>query len=259
MGAYCSVALHATVTIAVIVSMLAKTIFKTDEPPAPPTVFDMVDPSPQMPSPTPTPTPQQTEITQPKVDKIEPLELPEPEPEPEPDPTPEPTPKPDPTPEPTPKPSKKEKPVPQKKVSYADFIKKNPDKKQAKPSRKATTTQAVKVGKVSANVSNLSGVANITASAMTGSAMKSELGAYTQYINALAKRNWIAPQDVYEMLAAEISFNVSKTGAISNVRILKSSGNTAFDNSIVATFKSINLIPPPDNQPHTVSLTFRAD
>lgn len=269
MGAYCSLALHATVTLAVLVSMLAKTIFKMDEPPAPPTVFDMVEPATEIPMQTPAPAPmeQAAEIEPPKIDKIEPLEMSKPEPMPEPESTPEPTPKPSkkPDPKPTPKLSKKhvqkliKKSKPKKRVSYAEFLKKNPDKRRAKPTRRSTSTKPVKVGKITANVSNLSGIANISASAMTGSAMKSELSAYTQYIHALAKRNWVPPQNVYETLATEISFNISKTGAISNVRIVKSSGNKAFDNSIVATFKAISLIPPPDNQPHTVSLTFRAD
>ena len=115
------------------------------------------------------------------------------------------------------------------------------------------------MGKVYANSSNLDSLVKISASATTGAAMKNELAAYTQYINMTAKRNWVSPQDVYDPLEAEISFKISKHGAISDVRILKSSGNAAFDNSVVATFKTISLMPPPDKQPHTVTLTFRAD
>lgn len=257
LGAYCSIALHATVALAAIVSIFAKAVFKSDEPPPPPVVFDMVEPASE-PAPAPAaPTPAPTEIEQPKIEKIEKLQLPEPEPEPEPDPIPEP--KPAPEPKPVPKPNPTPKPKPQKKVSYEEFLKKNPDKRNAKPSKPRTTTRKVTVGKVSANFSNIDSLAKISASATTGAAMKNELAAYTQYINLTAKRNWVSPQDVYEPLEAEISFKVSKNGVISDVRILKSSGNAAFDNSVVATFRAISLMPPPDRQPHTVTLTFRAD
>lgn len=251
LGAYCSIALHATVALAAVVSVFAKAVFKSDEPPPPPVVFDMVEPAPE-PAPAPAaPAPAATEIEQPKIEKIEKLKLPEPEPEPE--TTPEPAPAPE------PKPNHAPKPKPQKKVSYEEFLKKNPGKRNAKPSKPRTTTRKVAVGKVYANFSNLDSLAKISASATTGAAMKNELAAYTQYINLTAKRNWVSPQDVYEPLEAEISFKISKHGAVSDVRILKSSGNAAFDNSVIATFRAISLMPPPDKQPHTVTLAFRAD
>ena len=258
LGAYCSIALHAIVALAAVVSVFAKAVFKSDAPPPPPAVFDMVEPSPEQPAPA-APEPAPTEIERPKLEKLEKLKLPDPTPEPEPEPEPEPTPKAEPEPAPAPKPAPSPKPKPQKKVSYEEFLKKNPDKRKAKPSKPRTTTRKVAVGKVSANFSNLDSLAKISASATTGAAMKNELAAYTQYINLTAKRNWVSPQDVYEPLEAEISFKVSKHGAISDVRILKGSGNAAFDNSVVATFRAISLMPPPDKQPHTVTLTFRAD
>lgn len=249
LGAYCSIALHAAVALAAIVAVFVKTVLKTDEQPQPPVVFDMVEPSPQ-PEPAPAPAPQETQITQPKIEEIEKLEIPEPQPEPEPTPEPEPEPAPAPKPNPTPKPK------PQKKVSYEDFLKKNPEKRNAKPQRQRTTPRKVKVGSVKANFSNINRIANISASATTGAAMKNELAAYAQYIHSMAKRNWAPPQDLYEELETEISFVVSKNGVISAFRIIRSSGNSAFDNSVATTFKSISLMPPPDKQQHTITLTF---
>jgi len=249
LGAYCSIALHAAVALAAIVAVFVKTVLKTDEQPQPPVVFVMVEPSPQ-PEPAPAPAPKETQITQPKIEEIEKLEIPEPQPEPEPAPEPEPEPAPAPKPNPTPKPK------PQKKVSYEDFLKKNPEKRNAKPQRQRTTPRKVKVGSVKANFSNINRIANISASATTGAAMKNELAAYAQYIHSMAKRNWVPPQDLYEELETEISFAVSKNGVISSFRIIRSSGNSAFDNSVATTFKSISLMPPPDKQQHTITLTF---
>lgn len=261
LGAYCSIALHAAVALAAIVAVFVKTVLKTDEQPLPPVVFEIVEPSPQ-PAPEPAPAPQETQITQPKIEEIEKLEIPEPQPEPEPAPEPEPEPAPEPEPEPAPapkpKPAPKPNPTPKPKqqISYEDFLKKNPEKRNPKPQRQRTTSRKVKVGSVKASFPNINQIANISASATTGAAMKNKLAAYAQYIHSMAKRNWDPPQDLYEELETEISFVVSKNGVISAFRIIRSSGNSAFDNSVATTFKSISLMPPPDKQQHTITLTF---
>ena len=255
LGAYCSIALHAAVALAAIVAVFVKTVLKTDEHPQPPVVFDIVEPSPQPePEPAPAPAPQETQITQPKIEEIEKLEIPEPQPEPEPAPEPEPEPAPAPQPKPAPKPNPT--PKPKQQISYEDFLKKNPEKRNPKPQRQRTTSRKVKVGSVKSSFSNINQIANISASATTGAAMKNELAAYAQYIHSMAKRNWVPPQDLYEELETEISFVVSKSGVISAFRIIRSSGNSAFDNSVATTFKSISLMPPPDKQQHTITLTF---
>ena len=257
LGAYCSIALHAAVALAAIVAVFVKTVLKTDEQPQPPVVFDMVEPSPQPePEPAPAPAPQETQITQPKIEEIEKLDIPEPQPEPEPVPEPEPEPAPAPQPKPAPKPNPTPKPKQQERISYKDFLKKNPEKRNSNPQRQRTTPRKVNVRSVKASFSNINQIANISASATTGAAMKNKLAAYAQYIHSMAKRNWVPPQDLYEELETEISFVVSKSGVISAFRIIRSSGNSAFDNSVATTFKSISLMPPPDKQQHTITLTF---
>lgn len=257
LGAYCSIALHAAVALAAIVAVFVKTVLKTDEQPQPPVVFEIVEPSPQpAPAPAPAPIPQETQITQPKIEEIEKLDIPEPQPEPEPAPEPEPEPAPAPQPKPAPKPNPTPKPKQQEMISYEDFLKKNPEKRNPKPQRQRTTSRKVNVGSVKASFPNINQIANISASATTGAAMKNKLTAYAQYIHSMAKRNWVPPQDLHEELETEISFVVSKSGVISAFRIIRSSGNSAFDNSVATTFKSISLMPPPDKQQHTITLTF---
>lgn len=254
LGFYCSTAVHACVAIAVVVSIFAKDIFYQE--PEPPTVFEMVEPAAEMPQQQDTPQPQETpEITQPQVEDIKPLEVSEPEPTP-PEPTPpEPEPTPEPEPKPTPKPEPKLKPKP-KKVSYEDFIKNNPDKRKPKNKPRPTRKSNVKVDKITSTATNTSNIANIKIKGGTSAAVRNQLAAYTQYINSMAKRNWVAPQGVQEGLATTIEFHVSKRGVVSKVRVLKSSGDVAFDKSVVAAFTSISLVPPPDGSDHSVNLIF---
>lgn len=81
-GYYCSIALHLTITVAAIVSVLMQSIFKQEnqEPLKP---FEMVEPAPEQPE-----MPQQQQETLPEIAQqqemkpIEPIELPQPEPEP---------------------------------------------------------------------------------------------------------------------------------------------------------------------------------
>ncbi len=91
-----SVALHLGVTIAAIVSVFVSSLWQKDEI-EPPKPFELVEPPPEQPlqeNPQPEPAPQ---ITQPKIEDLDPLDLPEPQPEPE--PAPQKT-EPDPQPEP---------------------------------------------------------------------------------------------------------------------------------------------------------------
>lgn len=124
-GAFCSFALHATVALAAFVTVFAKAIIAPEDPPIPPTVFDMVDPA-QPPAPAPTQQGEKIELEQPTIEKLDDFDLPEPEPEPTP---PEPQPKPEPTPAPAPKPTPKptpKKPNLRKKFRLKTFSKNTP-------------------------------------------------------------------------------------------------------------------------------------
>ena len=260
-GAFCSFALHATVALAAFVTVFAKAIIAPEDPPIPPTVFDMVDPA-QPPAPAPTQQGEKIELEQPTIEKLDDFDLPEPEPEPEPTP-PEPQPKPEPTPAPAPKPTPKPTPKktePPKKISAEDFFKKHPDKRTSKRSTKTRprTSAPVKLGTITTGFSKgvaVGGIGTISASATIGAGMKNELGKYTQYIRTLAVRNW-EPPEVFEKLETKVEFLVSKNGTISGVKIIQSSGNKAFDDSVLAIFRRITLMPPPDKAPHILTIPF---
>ncbi len=255
-GYYYSLTLHICCALALFVFGFVAELFRTQE--EPPVVFEIVEPIPEAPSNTSEAPkePDTEEIIQPQLDPIKPLELPEPDPEPEPEPKPEPVPQP----EPEPKPEKKiEKPPVPQKVSYADFIKQNPKKKQ-RPKTTSYRKQKIKYDKVSADTGSLDNLdARITSNIGSNRAMQNELGAYVQYIHSMAKRNWVIPSSIVgEELTVRIEFRVGANGTISGVRILSKSGNADFDNSVVNLFKVLNLNPPPDGKAHTITLNFRS-
>lgn len=260
-GYYYSAALHIGIAAALAAFAFAGRIFQKP-PEQQPVIFQMVEPTPEAPMQPAqqNDAPQYDTIDEPKVKDIKPIDLPDPQPEPQPEPDPKPDAK---TPDksPAPKPKEVEKPAPPKKISIDDFRKKNPAKPRRQPPR--ARSKPVKIDKISPSTSNLDKFANqsrISVKGGTSSAMKNALGAYAQYINALAKRNWVMPDSIIGMeLSCTVMFNVSAVGTTSSVRIIKSSGNSDFDESAVRLFKGLRLVPPPDGEPHNISLVFTTE
>ena len=119
----------------------------------------------------------------------------------------------------------------------------------------------MKVGKISAKTGNIDSIAKVGASisgkAGTSAAMKNMLAAYIGEIKRKAESNWAIPVTAQNSdLSAKVEFRVSKNGEISGLRIIRSSGNAEVDNSILAALRSISLTPPPDNEPHHITITF---
>jgi len=260
LGFYYSLSLHIIVTVAAVLAVLVQNIFPKKEP-VEPTPFELVDPKPEDPQEVPAPIQpqQQPQETQPQpLRPIEPIKLPQPETESEPEP--QPTPKPEPEPAPSPKPIKK--PEPPKKVSFADFAKTNPKKKTSPaPSTPRTApSKPVKYTKVTASTGNLDRISTITVKGGSSTAMRSLLDSYVAEIKRRAKGNWAVPVTAQGVdYVTKVEFRVSRTGAISGLRIVESSGSTEFDNSVMAAMRSISLPPPPDNEDHTVTIKFTVD
>lgn len=267
-GYYCSLALHISVSVAAVVAVLVSSIFKNEPHPIDPNqVFEMVEPpEPAAEAPAQaeaTPEAQPPDLEQDlNLEPVEPIELPDPTPEPTPpEPKPEPKPEPTPAPKPSKKPKVEKKPEPKpQKVSYQDFAKKNP-KKTRKSAQTPRTQAPVKVGKISANTGNIDSIAKVGASisgkAGASAAMRNMLAAYIGEIKRKAESNWAIPVTAQNSdLSAKVEFRVSKNGEISGLRIIRSSGSAEVDNSILAALRSISLTPPPDNEPHHITITF---
>lgn len=265
---YCySAALHAIVAVAMFAYAFINTLFPKEKHEENKVVFEMVSPEPQ----SAVSPPQQSEpaeaaepeLNAEKIEEIDPLEIPEPEP-PQPDPQPEPQPappEPAPAPEPTPKPAPKkiEKKPEQKTISFEEWKKKNKKTSQKKPTKRPQQ-KPVKIGKITSQTSNIDSLArNPRPSAgPNAGAVVDVLAAYSQEILMLAKRNWKVPTISSDSLYARVAFNVSRLGAISNVRIVESSGDDDFDKSVIQVLKAITIPAPPDNKPHAISITFTA-
>ncbi len=258
-GFWYSSALHIFVAIAMFAYALIDTLFPKDIQENK-IVFEMVEPTDAPPAP-PSPEVEQTQdikLDTPKLKQIDPIKIPEPVVEEEIEEESEPEPKPEPKkPEPTPQ-KKIEKPQP-KKISFSEFKKKNPKKRTA---RKQRTAPSVKIGKITANTSNLDRISVSSSSTSTPSssrAMQDAMSEYMRTIYILAKRSWKTPVISEDTMSAKVSFKVSRLGVISSVRIVESSGDKDFDNSIIEVLRNITIPPPPDNTARSITIIFKAD
>ena len=89
-----------------------------------------------------------------------------------------------------------------------------------------------------------------------------QLSALADYSSSLRLRidaAWEKPAQLAGVrLAAEVVFDVSPSGQITNAQLLPGSGNKAFDQSILAAFRSASSAgPTPTGQPHQFSLPFQ--
>lgn len=75
------------------------------------------------------------------------------------------------------------------------------------------------------------------------------LSSYFAMLEARVKENHISPDGASEALACKVSFYVSADGTISRVHIARSSGNSAFDQSVIEAFnKTGGVGPRPDHR-----------
>jgi colicin import membrane protein len=88
-------------------------------------------------------------------------------------------------------------------------------------------------------------------------AEQDQLGSYFALLKQKVVTAWTKPLGVSDQLSARVSFHVSAGGTISQVKITRSSGNTEFDQSILAAFRSVSSIGPrPDGQGDSNEATF---
>ena len=245
-----AIILHAVVLLALVIAALVQA-FRPKEKIH---VFEMVEP----PSSSPAAAATAAEpLPLPEIPDIQPMDIPDPV---VPQPAPAPKPAPQPTPKPAPKPAP---PKPQERMSYEEFIKQNPirdPKPVTQPTRKPIEVPKIQTQQVQANLRNLLAsqadyerVSNMTAEEQTA------LQRYGAQLNARLNRAWIKPENLSGIqLVAQVTFDVSSSGVISNVRLNPSSGNSAFDNSVLAAFRKVGSAgPTPTRQSHSFTMRFK--
>lgn len=236
-----SVILH----LVVLLGLFLATIVQAFKPKEKPHVFEMVDPPSEV-----SQSQQAAPQPQPPVE-LPPVELP---PVPQVD-IPKPTPPPTPTPRrtETPKPT----PPPERLMSADEFFKNNP-KPDPKPRpvqpRPNLTVPQIDVPKLVIPQSTPS-----NPSPQPSPQQMSALADYSSRLRARIDAAWTKPAQLAGVqLVTEVIFDVSASGRITNVRIRRSSGNSAFDQSILAAYRSVTSAgATPTGQAHQFTLSFR--
>ncbi len=265
---------HAFVAAIIFVT----TVYVAQQDKAPPVIFELVAGPPTAPDELVAPALGNTTAqVKPDVAKVEvPPELPVAETvqaaEPEVKETVQPAPEP-PQAEPV-KPAPKAKPKPDtsitkqlkksEKTSYKEYLKKHPTPKPAAVAS-ASTAKSANVPRIDAQ-----GIANgvrggSTANTRGGGGGKaltreeqSELNTYISFLLNALKEAHEPPPGTSDQLAAEVTFDITAGGSILNPRISKSSGDRAFDDSVIAAFRRVKSIgPTPNGKADTWKVTFR--
>lgn len=142
-------------------------------------------------------------------------------------------------------------------MTEEQFRKAHPNAGRAAPSKVARVDAAgIREGVVGGSAANKEGGAG-------GRALTREEGDEAEAYFALLRNHLqdsfeeLKPTDVSDQLSAKVGFFVGADGAISRVRLLRSSGNAEFDRAVLEAFRRTSPIGPrPDHRGDEVSLDF---
>ena len=145
-------------------------------------------------------------------------------------------------PAPKPTPSKPEPKVePPKKMTKAEF-----DKLHANQKNPTAVSQPRAVTPKKINIAGITGGSvNATTGAGGKALTRAESDALDAYIALLLQRlraAHIKPAGLSDLLQAKVRFNIAANGALSNVRIITSSGSREFDQSVLEAFARVRSI-----------------
>lgn len=235
--------------IVVLVALFLATIVEAFKPKEPPHVFEMIE------LPAQAPAAANPAAANPPPPEIPPL--PELEPVPEVPPLPIPVAR---VPEP---PAARPEPAPPQPrlMTMDDFIREHGRPQPRQTSRPAPQRPSVTLPRIDVPQLVLPANPSRTASEtrpLTRQQM-SALGSYSAQLRARIDAAWAKPADLAGgRIAATVYFDVSASGRISNIQLKPGSGNAAFDQSVLAAFRSISSGgPTPTGQGHRFSMTFR--
>ena len=228
-----SVILH----LMVLLALFLVTIVQAFKPKEKPHVFEIVDPPNELSQSqqvAPLPPVDQAPVKLPPVPKVN---------------TPKPL-------VPTPRPE--EKPPKPQIIDYQDFTKEHlKDKPKPRPvaPRPDISVHQIDVPKLVISRSP-------SATSPSPQLSRQQISALADYSSRLRSRidaAWVKPAQLAGVrLLAEVVFDVSSSGRITNVRLHRGSGNAAFDQSILAAFRSASPAgPTPTGQLHQFSLSFQ--
>lgn len=147
-------------------------------------------------------------------------------------------------------------------MSYAEYRRKHPTPKQtaSAPARKAANVPRVDVPGIAQGVKGGS-TAN-TRGGGGGNALtrqqQDQMSTYQSLLLQELRKAHEPPPGVSDRLVATVTFDITASGAIMNPRITKSSGDKAFDESVLEAFLRVRSIgPTPNRRSDTWTVNFR--
>jgi colicin import membrane protein len=181
------------------------------------------------------------------------------------DPTPAPTPqRQTPTrPNPTPAPKATKPTTPPQRITEQQFKQQNPGRANNTPRQTTAPTPAQRGGTgPRINTNDVLGVRGSQSRAGAGGTALNaqQLDARYAYLADLFQQLRQAhqkPTGLSDLLETLVEFHINANGSVGNVQIVQSSGNSAFDQSVLAAFRRITLSAPPDGRALTDRVLFK--
>ncbi|HKB90572.1 MAG TPA: cell envelope integrity protein TolA [Opitutaceae bacterium] len=153
----------------------------------------------------------------------------------------------------------KEAALKDKRLSYDEFVR----EQAAKNGGKAPAPTATRSGKAPRIDSDglVRGLSNGTGQGAGGKALTAAqqtlFDAYASRLRQALRDAHRMPPGLSDLLQCRVQFAISANGGLSNIRIVKSSGNSEFDQSAIAAFAAVGSIgPTPDGKGDTWVLDF---
>ena len=209
------------------------------------------------PPPPPPPAPV-VEAPKPPPPKVEPKPEPKPEPELKKPDIVEKAPPPKPKPKPKPEPKVEPKPAPPKDDKFQQQIMREQlalEQKRLEDERRRIDEERRRVEEARRKAE-----AERTARELAAAARNKALGEYVNRIRAKVRQNWILPQDLQGNPEAVFRVIQLPTGEVIEARLVKSSGNPAYDDAVHRAILKSSPLPLPASREHfyrELELTFR--
>lgn len=147
-------------------------------------------------------------------------------------------------------------------MSYKDYLKKHPAPKPVASVQPQRTASGPRVDATGIAQGVKGGSTANTRGGGGGNALtreqQNQLDTYISLLIQELKKAHEPPPGVSDRLEAKVTFDITASGAILNPRITKSSGDKAFDDSVLEAFLRMRSIgPTPDHRSATWSVTFK--
>jgi colicin import membrane protein len=146
----------------------------------------------------------------------------------------------------------------QKTMSLEEFQKQNGKKVASAKSSDAVSYEKVSTRGISTGVSQGTGDQEGASGKALNRAEQDAMGTYFEMLKQKVRAAHVSPPGVSDQLSARVSFYLAASGSISHIKILRSSGDADFDQSVINAFTAVGSIGArPDRKGNTNELEFK--